>query len=56
MFESTHWSATGFVVLATFVVVGLVLLASARPVEGIACLGLAVIYVPIRARRSRWRS
>jgi hypothetical protein len=56
MFESTNWSATGFVVLAIFVVVGVTMVASARLVEGLACCGLAAVYVPIRALRSRWRS
>ncbi|MGI8428649.1 MAG: hypothetical protein ACR2OB_04955 [Solirubrobacteraceae bacterium] len=56
MFDSRTWSSTGVVVLAIFLIVGLVLLASGRGAAGAVCLALGAAYMPIRAQRSRSRS
>lgn len=56
MFAQEAWSATGFVILAVFLAAGIVLLAAGSLVAGAICLGLGIVYVPIRAHRARLRS
>ncbi len=56
MFARETWSSAGAVVLAIFLIVGVVLMGSGRLAAGAVCLGLGAAYLPIRAQRGRSRS